>query len=149
MIIRKGRVPASARIDGGNRLEATPLSEAGGLRQFGAHVHTLQPGMRSSDAHWHENEDEFLYVLAGEATVVENGIEYRLCAGDAATWPAGTAVAHYVANRSEAPCSYLICGTRVTRDIVHYPELGQTLHIDGPLWRIVDDDGNLLKKSHQ
>ena len=43
--------------------ESLHLSEAGGLAQFVAHVHTLQPGSRSSDRHWHEEEDEFLYML--------------------------------------------------------------------------------------
>src|SRR5215207_700214 len=43
----------------------------GGLTQFVAHVQTLQPGSRTGDRHWHEEEDELLYVLSGEATVVE------------------------------------------------------------------------------
>jgi len=52
--------------------ESLYLSDAGGLTEFGAHVQTLQRGSRSSDRHWHEEGDEFLYVISGEATVVEN-----------------------------------------------------------------------------
>ena len=54
------------------------MSEAGGLTQFGAYLHTLQPGAQSSDRHWHEGEDEFLYMLAGEATVIEDDGEHLL-----------------------------------------------------------------------
>ncbi|HYZ05292.1 MAG TPA: cupin domain-containing protein [Rubrobacter sp.] len=91
--------------------ESLHLSEAGGLAQFVAHVHTLQPGSRSSDRHWHEEEDEFLYMLSGEATVIEEDGPHLLRPGDAACWPAGTANAHQVVNRSGALCSYLILGS--------------------------------------
>ena len=45
--------------------ESLRYSDAGGITQFGAYVQTLQPGSCSSDRHWHEEEDEFLYVLSG------------------------------------------------------------------------------------
>src|SRR5882757_5479838 len=82
-------------------------SDAGGLTHYGAYVETLQPGAPPSDKHWHEREDEFLYVLAGEVTVIEDQAEVKLYLGDAACWPAGAPVAHTVANRSAAPCTYL------------------------------------------
>ena len=78
--------------------------------------------------------------------MTSNDGEHVLGPGDAACWPAGSANAHHVLNRSDAPCTYLICGTRVPRDVVHYPELGRTLYIDGPAWRLVDADGTLLKE---
>src|SRR5712664_4262100 len=113
-------------------------SDAGGLTQYGAYVVTLQPGSRSSNRHWHEKEDEFLYVLAGEATVIEEDGAHLLHPGDAACWPSGVANAHHVVNRSGAPCSYLIVGTRVTHDVCHYPDIGRVLHTEGETWRIVD-----------
>jgi len=101
--------------------ESLHLSQAGELTQFVAHVQTLQPGSRSSDRHWHEEEDEFLYVISGEATVIEEDGPHLLRPGDAACWPAGTANAHQVVNRSGAPCTYLILGSGVVPDVVHYP----------------------------
>ena len=98
MIIRKGQAPVDrgteeyAQMYGAR--ESLHLSEAGGLAQFVAHIQTLQPGSRSSDRHWHEEEDEFLYMLSGEATVIEEDGPHLLQAGDAACWPAGTASAH-------------------------------------------------------
>jgi uncharacterized cupin superfamily protein len=82
-------------------------SDAGGLTQYGAYVETLQPGARASEEHWHEKEDEFLYVLAGGGTVIEDGAEAVLHPGDAACWLAGESIGHAVANRSAAPCTYL------------------------------------------
>ena len=103
--------------------EALLYSDAGGLTQFGAFVETLEPGSRSSDRHWHEGEDEFAFVLSGEVALVEDAGETVLRPGDAAAWPAGVANGHQLVNRSEAPASYLIVGTRAQDDRVHYSEL--------------------------
>jgi uncharacterized cupin superfamily protein len=70
------------------------ISEAGGLTQFGAFVEVLQPGSRSSMKHWHSDEDEMVYVLEGELTVVEGNAETILGAGHAATFKAGVAQGH-------------------------------------------------------
>ena len=67
-------------------------SDTGGLTQFGAYGEALQPGVPPNDKHWHEKEDEFLYLLAGELTVLEGDTEETLHPGDAACWPAGTAI---------------------------------------------------------
>ena len=107
-------------------------------------MQTLHPGARSSNNHWHENEDEFLYVLSGEVTVTEGAETQVLHAGDAACWPAGVPDAHHVFNQSSEPSSYLIVGTRVN-DVCHYPDTGRTLHTDGTAWRLLEDDGQLFK----
>lgn len=120
-------------------------SDVGELTQYGAYVETLQPGTGASDEHWHEKEDEFLYVIAGELAVLEDGIESVLRPGDAACWPAGKPVGHTVANRSSTPCTYLIVGTRVTHDACHYSQSGQVLYTEGEEWRIEGPDGKVLK----
>jgi uncharacterized cupin superfamily protein len=151
MIIRKDQTPVDrVAEEGTGRSDAfeSPrysFSEAGGLTQFGAYAETLQPGSRSSDRHWHEEEDEFLYVLSGEATVIEDDGAHLLRPGDAACWPAGTANAHQVVNRSGAPCTYLIFGTRMARDVVHYPDVGRVLYDEDGTWRLHHtDDGSLI-----
>jgi uncharacterized cupin superfamily protein len=146
MIIKKGDVQAQSADRGDFGVADTlRLSDLGGLSQYGAYVETLHPGARSSNKHWHENEDEFLYVLAGELTITENLVEHVLHAGDAACWPAGAPEAHHAANRSDEPCSYLIVGTRVNQDVCHYPDTGRTLHTEGKAWRLLDPDGQVLK----
>ncbi|MCY1126145.1 cupin domain-containing protein [Frigidibacter sp. RF13] len=131
MILRKGTVatdtapsnyPAPYALPEG-LMRWLPLSDAGGLSQFGAAVETLDPGGQSSQRHWHEAEDEFLYVLDGELTVVENDGDHILTPGDAACWPAGVANGHCLINRSQRPATYLIVGTRAKDDAAHYPDI--------------------------
>jgi uncharacterized cupin superfamily protein len=150
MIIRKDQVPVEHAAEEDAQMyglsESVRLSDAGGLTQFGAYVQTLHPGPRSSDRHWHEEEDEFLYMLSGEATVIEEDGAHLLHPGDAACWPAGAANAHQVVNRSGAPCTYLIFGTRMAHDIVHYPDVRRILYDEGGTWRLHrTDDGSLIK----
>jgi uncharacterized cupin superfamily protein len=146
MIIRKNQVPAErAERESFGVTETVRLSTAGGLSQYGAYVQTLLPGARSSNNHWHENEDEFLYVLSGEVTVTEAGEAHLLHAGDSACWPAGVQTAHHVSKLSNEPCSYLIVGTRVHQDVCHYPDTGRTLHREGNAWRLLDAEGRLFK----
>lgn len=146
MIVRKSKAPTKQRDDpdfGAMRTEG--LSVAGGVTQFGAYLQTLQPGARSSTRHWHEQEDEFLFVVSGEVTVVDDDGAHVLGPGDAAGWPAGVPNAHHVHNRSDAPCAYLIVGTRPTHDVCHYPDVGKTLHTEGATWRVEDTSGRVLR----
>ena len=41
------------------------LGDIAGLQQFGVHLERIPPGSRSSHSHWHENEDEFVYLISG------------------------------------------------------------------------------------
>ena len=97
------------------------LGEQAGLTQLGARLERLPPGSRSSHRHWHEAEDELLYMLAGEAVLIEDE-ETVLRAGDAAAWAAGKPVAHCLENRSNDVVVYLIVGTRASKGTVHYPD---------------------------
>lgn len=146
MILRKGQPESERRTrEGFGTADTVKLSDAGGLTQFGANVQTLQPGARSSNRHWHEKEDELLYVLSGEVTVIEDDGPHTLHPGDTAAWPAGVANAHHVVNQSSEPCSYLIIGTRLTQDVCHYPDSGRTLYCEGETWRLVEADGTVFK----
>jgi uncharacterized cupin superfamily protein len=110
--------------------EALLFSDTGGLTQFGAFVETLAPGARSSYLHWHESEDELVYVLEGTATLIEGGTEQTLPKGAAATFAAGEASGHCLENRTDAPLSYFVVGTRAPRDRVHYPAKDRVLHVE-------------------
>jgi uncharacterized cupin superfamily protein len=150
MIMRKGQTQADQGTEKDTQeygaRESVHLTDEGGLIQFGAHVQTLQPGPRSSDRHWHEKEDELLYMLSGEATVIEEDGPHTLGPGDAACWPAGSANGHQVVNRSEAPCTYLIFGSGVEPEVVHYPERGDVLYdFEDGTWRIERTDGTVIK----
>lgn len=109
------------------------LSEPGGLTQFGAFVHVLQPGTRSSIKHWHQSEDELVFVLEGEVTVVEGEDEHALTAGDAFAFPYGVPVGHYLWNKSASVAKCLVVGTRAQVDRVTYPDHDRVMYRDRSL----------------
>ena len=149
MIVRGDQVPVErgteAQMKELGPYEVRRFSNAGGLTQYGAYLETLMPGSRSSERHWHEKEDEFVYMVAGEAMLVEDEGEQLLRAGDAACWRGGVPNGHCLVNRSAAPCTYLIVGTRLTHDVCHYPDSGRTQYDEGEKWRIEDRDGKVVK----
>ena len=145
MILRKDSVPVTEGVSrypapynlGRGFLSYRHLTEAGGLTQFGVALETLHPGRQSSQPHWEEHEDEFLYMLDGALTVIEDGVETVILPGDACCWKAGTPVAHTLRNHTDQPAVYLIAGSRNPHNICHYPGLDLRatpqgyVHLDG------------------
>jgi uncharacterized cupin superfamily protein len=99
------------------------LGRAAGLSQFGVNICTLKPGAASSQRHWHENEDEFVYVLQGEVVLRENGGEILLKPGDAAAWKAGMPDGHCLINRSDSDAVFIEVGTRAASERAHYSDI--------------------------
>src|SRR5580692_3210553 len=75
------------------------LGNAIGLDQFGVNLTTLKPSAASALRHWHEQEDEFVYILEGEVVLIEDGGECVLKAGDAAGFKANSRSGHQLVNR--------------------------------------------------
>lgn len=146
MILRRGSV-ATSRVEGSASWRTEErLADAGGLRTLGVNICTLGPGEGSALRHWHEEEDEFLMMLEGEAVVIENDGEHAVGPGDVCCWPAGVDNAHHVLNRSDAPVRYLVAGNGPRRDVVHYPDDDRTLFREPDSWRIVAGDGTVLRE---
>jgi uncharacterized cupin superfamily protein len=129
-LIRAGSVPgnsdpgsAPAPYDALGDFVAQPLSDAGGLSQFGAFTETLMPGSHSSHRHWHSDEDEFLYTLDGIVTLHENDGSRDLPPGTCVCWPAGVPNAHQLENRTTEPVTYFVVGSRLPEDTVTYPDI--------------------------
>ena len=99
------------------------LGDAVGLTQFGVNLSRIEPGASSALRHWHEQEDEFIYVLEGELVLQENDGETLLRPGDAAGFKAGSGVAHCLINRTQRDAVYLEVGTRAASERVHYPDV--------------------------
>jgi len=76
------------------------LGEAAGLDQFGVNLTTLKPGAASALRHWHEREDELVYILEGEVVLIEDEGETVLKAGDAAGFKANVRNGHHLVNKS-------------------------------------------------
>ena len=99
------------------------LGDALGLNNFGVNLVTLPPGAWSAQRHWHSHEDEFVYVVEGELTLITDGGEQALTAGQVAGFPAGTADGHHLVNKGTAPATYLEIGDRNAEDVCTYPDI--------------------------
>ena len=88
------------------------LGVAGGLTDFGVNLMRLPPGGWSSQRHWHSHEDEFVFVLEGELTLIEDGGETPLRPGDCAAFRKSSGDGHHMINRSETTAVYLEVGSR-------------------------------------
>lgn len=109
------------------------LGDACGLTKFGVNLVTLAPGAQSALRHWHTLEDEFVYVLEGEVTLITNAGEQVLGPGMCAGYPAGARDGHHFVNRSGANARYLEVGNRIEGDNAFYP--------DADLMWCEDEDG--------
>jgi uncharacterized cupin superfamily protein len=99
------------------------LGNAVGLDQFGVNLTTLKPGAWSSMRHWHETEDELVYVLEGELVLCEDGGETVLRPGDAAGWKANVPNGHCLINRTERDAVFLEIGTRSKNERATYSDI--------------------------
>jgi uncharacterized cupin superfamily protein len=118
---RTGYPPPYDRVVVGR--ERKRLGNAAGLDQFGVNLTTLKPGAASALRHWHEMEDEFVYVVEGEIVLVENDGETVLKPGDAAGFKANNGIGHHLINRSDRNAVYLEVGTRAKYERVDYPDV--------------------------
>ena len=115
------------------------LGSAGGLKDFGVNLMRLPPGNWSSQRHWHTHEDEFVYVLQGELTLIEDAGETVLRAGDCAAFPKGSGNGHHLINRSSGMAVYLEVGARAPADVTFCSDIDMmSSNADG---RFVRKDG--------
>ena len=70
------------------------LGNFAGLTNFGVNQVTLSPGSASALRHWHSHQDEFIYILEGELTIITDAGEEILTPGMAAGFPANEANGH-------------------------------------------------------
>jgi uncharacterized cupin superfamily protein len=80
--------PAPYRDKVAGRARAA-LGNLFGLDQFGVNIVTLDPGSWSSFRHWHQTEDEFVYVLDGEVVLANDAGDHVMTAGMCAGFKAG------------------------------------------------------------
>ena len=113
--------PAPFQAECATRIKRA-LGDAAGLSRFGVNLVHLDPGDWSAQRHWHSHEDEFVYVLEGEVTLVSDAGEQVLTPGMAAGFPAGVEDGHCLINRSDAVAVYLEVGDRSREDVARYPD---------------------------
>jgi uncharacterized cupin superfamily protein len=112
------------------------------LTQFGINLLVLPPRAWSSQRHWHTESDEFIYVLSGEVTLVTDGGEEVLRAGDAAGFKAGDPNGHCLQNRSQTDARVLEIGTRTATDAAYYADIDMVAPPGGKPARYIRRDGS-------
>ena len=117
------------------------IGDAAGLTQFGVNITRISPGAASALRHWHEEEDEFIYLLEGELVLVENDGEVVLKPGDAAGFKAGNGNAHRLINRGSRDAVYFEVGTRAVAERVHYPDVDLVMERDDKSRRYLHRNG--------
>ena len=111
--------------------EKRALGDAFGLSLIGVNLTVLPPGVESSMRHWHEREDELIYVLDGELVLRTEQGEETLGAGMAVGFKAGDPNAHQFVNRGERPATYLEISNRgADAGSVHYADVDLALGTD-------------------
>ena len=120
---RKGSRYPAAHAAPCSKRERTPLGNAAGLYDFGVNQLRLPPGAWSSQRHWHDSEDEFIYVLSGEVILVTESGETLMRPGDCAGFPKNLEDGHHLINRGKTDAIVLEVGSRVRKDVTTYPDI--------------------------
>jgi uncharacterized cupin superfamily protein len=99
------------------------LARHAGLTLFGVNLTVIPPGGWSSQRHWHTHEDEFVWVVEGELTLVTDTGEELLKAGDCAAFRHGDPDGHQLVNRSSLPARVLEIGNSDPNDRCVYSDI--------------------------
>jgi uncharacterized cupin superfamily protein len=121
--------------------EKHPLGDLFGLKNFGINLTRLKPGGESALLHRHSKQDEFVYILEGNPTLVTDRGEVALAPGMCAGFAAG-GIAHQLVNRTDSDVVYLEIGDRTPGDDGAYPadDLKAALGPEGK-WQFTHKDG--------
>jgi uncharacterized cupin superfamily protein len=118
------------------------LARSRGLRLLGVNLTVIPPGGWSSQRHWHSHEEEFVWIVEGELTLVTDAGEEILRPGDCAAFKAGEADGHHLVNKTARDAKVLEIGTADPRDRCVYPDIDMVVepevkgysHRDGSLY---------------
>lgn len=111
--------------DNAIRLTKTLGTEVG-LQRIGLHLVRLQTGRDSTELHYHDVDEEFLYILSGRGVASVGEELFDVQAGDFMGFPAPSP-AHSLHNPHEEDLVYLMGGERNVVDIVHYPNIARSM----------------------
>lgn len=103
------------------------MREAGGT--LGVVMNRLPPGSAGTPFHWHLLEDEVFYVLSGRGLLRYGDSVRAIRPGDCISCPAGTQVAHQLANPAshDEDLVYLAIGPYLANEVAGYPDSGKIM----------------------
>lgn len=102
------------------------IGDALALTALGLHLVRLTSGHDSTQFHYHDTDEEFVYILEGRGIAVIGEQRLEVGPGDFMGFPKGS-LAHSLHNPFAADLVYLMGGDRNDSDVVHYPDIGRTM----------------------
>lgn len=138
---RGSRYPAPHNVPCEGRAKYV-LGDQFGLDQFGVNLAVIEPGSWSSQRHWQEKEDEFVYVLEGELVLVDDAGEHVLRPGMCAGFKAGNGNGHCLKNMTNKPAIYLEVGTRMDGERAIYSDIDMMAVSKAGKYAFVHKDGS-------
>lgn len=102
------------------------LSTEAGLERIGVHVVRLETGCYSTEFHFHDADEEFIYILEGRGTARIGSDTFDVGAGDFMGFSAPS-LPHSLYNPHKNDLVYLMGGERNYPDVVHYPDINRTM----------------------
>ena len=123
------------------------LTELAGLERIGLHVVRLTKGHKSTEHHRHDNDEEFLIVLAGRGMAHIGDETHEIEAGDIMAFSCDSP-AHSLSNPYDEDLVYVMGGERNANDVVHYPRIKRSMvkSADRRFWSDWDNQHDLPKK---
>lgn len=129
-VVHTDELPAEESLDGehfgGSWQVLTPHMRAAGGK-LGLVLNRMPPGRVGCPLHTHQLEDEVFYILEGTGTLRYGEELYPLRPGSCVSCPAGTGVAHQLANTGTVDLVYLAAGPYEPNEVCTYPESGKVM----------------------
>lgn len=115
------------------------LSDRVGMQRAHLSLGRIPSGKESFLPHAHSYQEEFIFILEGEARLEIDGGAARLGPGDYVGFPIDGAV-HHLINDGPDDLVYLMGGERTAAEVCHFPTLGKIMIRDGSVMRYIDQD---------
>ncbi len=102
------------------------LGVPAGLSRLGVHLIRLEPGRDSTQFHYHDADEEFVYILSGTGTAFIGELRVAVQPGDFMGFPSPSP-GHGLHNDGDSDLVYLVGGESNPADLVHYPWIRRTM----------------------
>ncbi|MGI9449783.1 MAG: cupin domain-containing protein [Geminicoccaceae bacterium] len=111
---------------GGTYKPLTPTMQPKG-GHLGVNLVRVPSGRSACPFHAHQREDEVFYVLSGRGVFRYGDNLREIGPGDCIACPAGTGIAHQLANPFEDDLTYLAIGPHDPDEVCVYPDNGKVM----------------------
>lgn len=112
------------------KCQVQKVGDAANLKQFGVNKVVLPPGEKTSIRHWHDNQDEFIIILSGQVSLIDDSGEHLMKSGDVAGFKSGDRNGHHFCNKSNENVILFEIGSRIENEIVCYSDFDLMVKID-------------------